>query len=62
MRLAQLTTASGYSWKTEINGSDDDLCQYFLGTWFDCGNGDEESMQQVVKIEIDGVPFELTAK
>lgn len=59
-RTATLTTTTGYTWTTSCNGTDEEICKYFLGQWFDCAPFPKEDMQQVVKCVIDGKSYELT--
>ena len=60
MRVAKLTTETGYTWSTNCNGTDEEICRYFLGQRFDVGAFPKEDMQIVVKCEVDGTPYELT--
>lgn len=59
LRTAELTTSKGDTWATSINGTDAEICQYFLGAWVDRGIYEEEDMQQVIKCVIDGKPYDL---
>jgi len=58
MKAARMTTTSGHSWSTSINGTDSEIRAYFLGKYFNVGQFDEskpnegEKMEQVVKVEI----------
>lgn len=52
MTFAKLTTATGYTWTTSVNGTDAEICRYFLGQTFDCGTYDKEDMQQVIECQI----------
>ena len=60
MRVAKLTTETGYTWSTNVNGTDESICRYFLGQRFDCGPWPKEDMQLCVKCVVDGKPYELT--
>lgn len=53
MRTAKITTESGHSWTTDINGTDQSICEYFLGNQFDVGIYPAEKMEAVVSVEID---------
>ena len=56
MNKATLTTESGHTWSTSINGSFQDVCDYFLGQVFPVGSFDETkpnegfTMERVVKV------------
>lgn len=54
MKTAKLTTATGYTWKTSVNGkaSDESIIKYFMGEFFDVGQYPKEKLEQVVKVEI----------
>jgi len=41
MNTAKLTTTSGHTWSTSINGSFEQVRAYFLGNFFDVGSFDE---------------------
>ena len=57
MNTAKLTTTSGHTWSTSINGTFEEVKAYFLGNVFDVGSYDEEAhnegftQEQVVKLE-----------
>ena len=57
MNSAKLTTTSGHTWSTSINGSYLEVKEYFLGKFFPVGSYDEEApnegftQEQVVKLE-----------
>jgi len=57
MNTATLTTTSGHSWSTSINGSPEEVRAYFMGNWFDVGSYDETApnegftSEKVVKVE-----------
>lgn len=52
MKTATLTTETGCTWTTSINGTDEEIREYFLGRQFDCGSYPTEDFQTVVKCEI----------
>lgn len=52
MRAVKLTTTSGHSWETNINGSDKEIYDYFLNQWFDVGCYPIEKIEKVVSCEI----------
>ena len=60
MRVAKLTTETGYTWSTNVNGTSQEICKYFLGQRFDCGSYKNEDMQVCVKCVIDGKVHDLT--
>ena len=43
MNEATLTTTSGYTWTTSINGSFKEVRKYFLGKFFPVGSFDENA-------------------
>jgi hypothetical protein len=43
MNSAKLTTTSGHSWSTSINGTFDEVKKYFLGNRFAVGSFDEDA-------------------
>lgn len=51
-KSAKVTTESGHSWKTEINGSVDEIGSYFLGQSVNVKSFLEEKMERVVKVEL----------
>ena len=57
MNSATLTTTSGHSWSTSINGTFEEVKKYFLGEFFAVGSFDEDApnegftQEQVVKLE-----------
>ena len=57
MNSATLTTTSGHSWSTSINGTFDEVKAYFLGKFFAIGSYDESApnegftQEQVAKLE-----------
>jgi len=53
MKYATVTTTSGHTWGTDINGSDESITEYFLGKFFDIGVYPEERLEKVVKVEIE---------
>jgi hypothetical protein len=58
MKTATLTTTSGHTWKTSINGTRAEIREYFLGKFFNIGVYDDtradegEKMEQVVSVII----------
>ena len=51
--IAKVTVANGESWKTRINGTDEEIRRYFaIGTRFNVGSFPIENMQPVTKVEI----------
>jgi hypothetical protein len=59
MRYVKITTESGHSWTTDINGTDQSICEYFLGNQFDVGVYPAEKLEKVVSVEVDGKPYSL---
>ena len=57
MNTATLTTTSGYTWSTSINGSFEQVRAYFLGKYFAVGSFDEDApnegftQEMVTKLE-----------
>ena len=47
----ELTTNKGYTWTTRINQDFKGASDYFLNRWFNCGVGEDDDMQKVIKIE-----------
>ena len=43
MNSATLTTTSGHTWSTSINGTFDEVKKYFLGNRFPVGSFDEDA-------------------
>lgn len=54
MRTATITTTSGHTWSTDVNGTDESICEYFLGQWFDVEPYPSERKEQAVSVTIDG--------
>lgn len=59
MRVVKLTTDTGYSWATDANGTDSELCRYFLGQTFDVGAYPIEKLERCVECTIDGTTYTL---
>jgi len=53
MKSAKLTTETGFSWITSINGTDQEIQAYFLNQFLDVGKYPVEKMERVIKVEID---------
>ena len=51
MITVKLTTNTGTTWTTEINQDFKGASDYFLNRWFNCGTGEDDDMQKVIKIE-----------
>tara|TARA_R100000329_G_scaffold13100_1_gene14038 strand:+ start:1187 stop:1393 length:207 start_codon:yes stop_codon:yes gene_type:complete len=51
MNKATLTTTSGYTWTTNINGTLDEVTGYFLGNYFPVGSFDETKPNEGFKSE-----------
>tara|TARA_R110002073_G_scaffold41011_10_gene116271 strand:- start:202 stop:420 length:219 start_codon:yes stop_codon:yes gene_type:complete len=57
MNSATLTTTSGHTWSTSVNGTFEEVKKYFLGNFFAVGSYDENApnegftQQQVSKLE-----------
>ena len=43
MNTAKLTTTSGHTWTTSINGTHEEVTDYFLGKYFPVGSFDEHA-------------------
>ena len=52
MKTAVITTESGYTWKTSINGTDEGIKKYFLGNRFDVGAYPTEKMEKVRAVKV----------
>jgi hypothetical protein len=52
MNSAKLTTTSGHSWSTSINGTFESIEAYFLGKFFNVGAYPIETMEQVTTVEV----------
>lgn len=59
MRVVTLTTETKYSWTTNANGTDAEICRYFLGNTFDVGTYPVEQMERCVECTIDGTTYTL---
>lgn len=59
MRSATITTTSGHTWTTEINGTDESICDYFLGQWFDVDGYLGERYEQAISVAVDGAAYVL---
>tara|TARA_S200002703_G_scaffold131903_1_gene119566 strand:- start:1842 stop:2042 length:201 start_codon:yes stop_codon:yes gene_type:complete len=59
MNNVTLTTESGHTWSTDINGTFEEVCAYFLGKFFSVGSFDETkpnegfTRERVVKVVYD---------
>ena len=59
MNTATLTTTSGHSWSTSINGTFDEVKKYFLGDFFAVGSFDADApnegftQERVIKRELN---------
>lgn len=53
MKIAKLTTKSGYTWQTRINGSVETIKDYFLGKPFNVESYPSEKKSKVIKVEIE---------
>lgn len=53
MRTATITTTSGHSWTTEVNGTDESICKYFLGQWFDVEPYPSERKERAEFVSLD---------
>jgi hypothetical protein len=51
-RSAKITTMSGFSYTTDINGTVDSIVSYFLGKKFNIGIYPIEKIEIVVKVEV----------
>lgn len=60
MRTATITTTSGHTWTADINGTDAEICRYFLNQWFDVGPYPEERMEKAIRVVIDGIDYRPT--
>lgn len=58
MKIAKVTTESGHSWTTEINGTNEEIRAYFMGNLFPVGSFDETkpnegyTLEKVASVEI----------
>ena len=57
-RLAIVTTENGYTWSTAINGTDESICEYFLGKYFNTKPFPFEEMSMVTSVSIDGKTYQ----
>jgi hypothetical protein len=53
MKIAKLTTKSGYTWQTRVNGSVETIKDYFLGKPFNIESYPSEKKSKVIKVEIE---------
>ncbi len=55
MRIATVTTKNGTTWTTRIHGTDQSICNYFLGVRIDVSpDPEKELLSRVISVEIDG--------
>lgn len=59
MRDVKLKCANGYEWKTECNGADTDIKEYFLGNYFNTALYPAEVISKCVFCSIDGEEYNL---
>ena len=52
MNKATLTTESGHTWSTSINGTFKEVCDYFLGKVFPIGSFDETKPNEGYNMEL----------
>lgn len=52
MVSVKVTTTSGITWSTSINGTKEEIEYYFLGVYFNVGIYPVEKMEKVIKVEI----------
>ena len=52
MRHVKVITETGYSWESNINGTNEEIRQYYIGKYFDIGNYPYEQMDKVVDVKI----------
>jgi len=52
MRHVRIVTSSGYSWESNINGTDEEVKKYYMGKYFDIGNYPHEKMDKVTNVII----------
>ena len=53
MRVATVHLEDGTSYQTQINGTDEDINQYFVGTCLNRGVFPNEKMVKVVSVDIE---------
>jgi hypothetical protein len=51
MNKATITTESGQTWSTSINGTFEEVCSYFLGKRFSVGSYDETKPNEGFTLE-----------
>jgi hypothetical protein len=51
MKSVKVYFGNGDSLTTKINGTDEEITEYYLGKWFNLGSV-EDNMQKCVKVEI----------
>jgi hypothetical protein len=51
-RVATITYSNGETTKTLINGTDEEINNYFIGQWFNLGVFPRELMVQAVSVEV----------
>ena len=52
MNSATVTTTSGYSWTTDINGDLDSVAEYFLGKRFNAASFPNEKMEKAIEVQM----------
>lgn len=53
MKHATVVTENGYTWQTDVNGTDESICKYFLGNYFNTAPFPVERLSMAVEIKID---------
>jgi hypothetical protein len=51
MIFVRVTTESGHSWTTSINGTHEEIRKYFIDNKFDVGTYPVEKMEKVVGVD-----------
>ena len=50
MRNVKIVCKCGYSWKTNINGTNEEIEKYFLRNVFNVGAGEHDKIVQPIKV------------
>ena len=52
-KFCKVTAECGYTWSTEINGTDEEIRNYFkLGSLINVGRGENDRMVKIAKVQI----------
>jgi len=52
MRIAKVTLENGHTWKTRINGTPEEISNYFYGKLWDCEPFPSEKRSRCIRVEV----------